>query len=77
MSLSQVIGPADTVVADMEAFVTGVGIPILYNGTSKYSVWTSPRNALKLVPGANTVRLTVTSGSTSTTASAVWQNAYL
>lgn len=73
------IPPGQTLTADMAAIATPkAGLPIALEGETRYGSWSQPRTPLALVPGNNTIRFEVISGTaTGAIATVTWRNAWL
>ena len=73
------VSPGQTLTADMAAVATPkAGLPISLAGETRYGSWSQPRTPLALVPGNNTVRFEVISGTaTGAIATVSWRSAWL
>ena len=57
------LNPGQTMTVDMAMVATSkTGSPVTINGSSLYQAWQQPRTPLRIVPGPNTLRFDVLSG---------------
>ena len=83
-TVNQTVNVGQTLVADMQAAATATGslgntsaLPVSIGGVSVYGSWVAPRIPLRLVPGNNILKFSVTAGDTAAAALVTAPSAYL
>jgi len=78
-TFNQTVQVGDTFTVTMGAVATPTsGLPVNFNGVSRYGTWQVPRLPLSLAPGVNSLRYIVNSGDAGNARClATWRNAYL